>query len=160
MPLKNNRLHANANHNAGSPQRYCIGTRAGLECDVMIILIPTFNEEACIETVLADTAAISKANGYRILVVDDGSTDGTIFCVRSHPDHPDTIAILPLTHGGKDAALWAGIEEADDAWIGMMDADGQYDPADFSGSRRRPTPMAPMRCGVFVTNVTIHAGGC
>jgi dolichol-phosphate mannosyltransferase len=97
----------------------------------MVLLLPTFNEEECISAVLDDALAACRPHGHRILVVDDGSSDATAARVRAHPGHPDSVDLLPLAHGGKDAALWAGIEAAQDEWIGMMDADGQYDPADL-----------------------------
>lgn len=98
----------------------------------MIILIPAFNEEECIRAVLDELMPHCKAGGHNVLIIDDGSTDCTVDRVKSHPDYPATVNLLTLPHRGKDVALWAGIEAADDEWIGMMDGDGQYDPGNFS----------------------------
>lgn len=98
----------------------------------MIILIPAFNEEECIRTVLDELMPHCKAGGYKVLIMNDGSTDRTVDLVKSHPDYLTIIKLLTLPHRGKDVALWAGIEAADDEWIGMMDGDGQYDPGNFS----------------------------
>lgn len=97
----------------------------------MIVLIPTFNEEACIRPVLDEVVRVCEPTGHRILIMDDGSTDNTVSLVEAHPAFGTTIQVLACPHGGKDLALWAGIAAAQDEWLGMMDADGQYDPVDF-----------------------------
>lgn len=43
----------------------------------MIVLVPTFNEEDCIRSVLDELVRACQPNGHRILVIDDGSTDAT-----------------------------------------------------------------------------------
>jgi Glycosyl transferase family 2 len=98
---------------------------------LMIVLIPTFNEEECIRAVLDELVPICEPVGHRILIMDDGSTDATVSFVEAHPAFGNTIQLLACPHGGKDLVLWAGIEAADEEWLGMMDADGQYDPTDL-----------------------------
>jgi dolichol-phosphate mannosyltransferase len=101
------------------------------------ILIPAHNEEnnlaQLINEIVAVMAQAKPAPDYEIVVVDDGSTDGT------------SAEILPLTsslgvvrliaHGrraGKSAALKTGFDRCEGAWIATLDGDGQNDPADLA----------------------------
>ncbi|MBN1153361.1 glycosyltransferase family 2 protein [candidate division KSB1 bacterium] len=88
------------------------------------ILIPAYNAEKYIKSVIAKTQAITS---YRIVVVDDGSTDHTAEQCKS-------IGIDVLSHStnkGKGEALKSGfiymMQHEFDAVI-TLDADGQHDP--------------------------------
>jgi len=95
------------------------------------VLIPAWNERECIVAVLDEFETTPSLAGVKLLVVDDGSTDGTGPLLdeyaRSHP----RMKALHVPHGGKDRALWAGFMAVTTEWTGMMDGDGQYDPKDF-----------------------------
>ncbi|MEM7626671.1 MAG: DUF2062 domain-containing protein [Planctomycetota bacterium] len=97
-----------------------------------VLLLPTYNNAPVLGAVLAGVAAL----GRPMLVVDDGSTDGTAGVldefVAAHPDA--TLHRLPHPRNrGKGAALRTGF--ADAAARGYthalsIDTDGQHDPAD------------------------------
>lgn len=98
----------------------------------LIILIPTFNEEENIETVIKSLPKnLAGIGSIEYVVIDDGSTDKTKeralvagARVVSHPENK-----------GVGAALQTGIAEALSAHADYMvniDADGQFDPSDIS----------------------------
>lgn len=99
--------------------------------DTITVLIPAWNEKDCISSVLQEFEGPPGLAAVRLLVVDDGSTDGTGAVLDEyHRAHPGMEA-LHVPHGGKDRALWAGFGAIRTEWTGMMDGDGQYDPNDF-----------------------------
>jgi glycosyltransferase involved in cell wall biosynthesis len=93
------------------------------------IILPAFQEEQGIPPLLMQIGAVmaKMRRSYEILVVDDGSTDGTAARAREAGarviSHPYNI--------GNGAAVKTGIREARGRVIVMMDADGQHEPADI-----------------------------
>jgi glycosyltransferase involved in cell wall biosynthesis len=84
-------------------------------------------------------AAHAAAPGAAVYVVDDGSDDGTAAAAQAAG-----AAVLALSHGGKGAALAAGVARALDDGADVLvtlDADGQHPPADV------PRLAAPVREG-------------
>lgn len=101
-------------------------------CDISV-LMPAFNEAENLVEVVPATAAALDAIGrsWEIVVVDDGSTDGTrttMAALRS----PQVRYIRLRRNSGKSAALAVGLEHVDGEAIVLMDADGQDDPAEIS----------------------------
>lgn len=89
------------------------------------VVIPAYNEERGIGPVLeqlAQTLAQSQ-RPYEIVVVDDGSRDGTRAVVQAHPD---VRLLLHPTNRGYGAALKTGIRRAHYATVCITDADGTY----------------------------------
>ena len=100
------------------------------------VVLPVYNEAACIAAVLDELQAVlADAGGrFEIVLVDDGSTDGTrplleAFC-RRRPSETRLLALGANT--GQSAAFWAGIQASRGDTIVLMDADGQNDPADIA----------------------------
>src|SRR5580704_3410259 len=88
------------------------------------IVIPAFNEAASIGVVVRDLAAA--APWLEILVVDDGSTDGT----GAHAAAAGARVIRHPYNKGNGAAVKSGIRQSAGAFILIADADGQHRPAD------------------------------
>jgi glycosyltransferase involved in cell wall biosynthesis len=95
------------------------------------IIVPTYNEEATIIPVL-DRIAAHTLDGYsfEIIIVDDGSTDGTLGQLSNRPDLY-TKLINHSINSGKGKALRTGIKEASGDFILFQDADLEYHPADY-----------------------------
>ncbi|MEZ5216606.1 MAG: glycosyltransferase family 2 protein [Ilumatobacteraceae bacterium] len=92
------------------------------------VVIPCFNEVATVSTVL-DQVLDSPWVG-EVIVVDDGSTDGTRE-VLAAIDHPLVKILLQPENQGKGAALRRGFGEAGCDYVVVQDADLEYDPAEF-----------------------------
>jgi glycosyltransferase involved in cell wall biosynthesis len=91
------------------------------------VVIPAYNEEGAIASGVQDVhrALAPLALTYEVIVVDDGSTDGT----AREADKTDARVIHLRTNQGYGAALKKGIEASDSAYVVITDADGTY-PAD------------------------------
>jgi glycosyltransferase involved in cell wall biosynthesis len=90
-------------------------------------IIPAFNEEASIGQVLDRVAALDLDK--QVIVVDDGSTDGT----RGVAESRDGVMVLHQANRGKGAAIRAAIPHLDGDITVIQDADLEYDPADVPG---------------------------
>ncbi|NNU14922.1 glycosyltransferase family 2 protein [Parvularcula sp. ZS-1/3] len=94
------------------------------------IIIPCFNEAENIGAVISEVLEKSEAIGAKIIVVDDGSDDGTSEAANSVSSDRLTVITHP-NRAGKSAALRTGVLAADTIWIGTMDGDGQDNPDDL-----------------------------
>lgn len=100
-------------------------------------LIPAFNEAPTIGGVLDRIAQLEM--DYEVLVIDDGSSDGTADIVRARSEENSRIQILCKENGGKGSALRHGIPHCRGAIVVIQDADGEYDPNDV------PALIEPIR---------------
>jgi glycosyltransferase involved in cell wall biosynthesis len=92
------------------------------------IVIPAYNEEKGIQSILTQLDAVMKQRDIEseIIVVDDGSTDGTATAVRQQDD---VRLVQHHTNRGYGAAIKTGIRQAHHDWIAILDADGTYPPS-------------------------------
>ena len=101
----------------------------------LTVVIPFFNEVANVRSVLAEvrTTLVSLNASHEVIVVDDGSSDGTgaelDAVAREWPD----LKVIHFTRNrGQAAALWEGFQQARGAWISMLDGDGQNPPQELA----------------------------
>ncbi len=93
------------------------------------IIIPVYNERRTIEQILDRIEAAPMPGWEReIIVVDDGSTDGTREFLNSR--HGIQV-ILHEKNGGKGTAVRTGLAAATGAFVLIQDADLEYDPEDI-----------------------------
>ncbi len=92
------------------------------------IIVPCFNEkEAIFPAVEEIISALSEDVNYEIIVVDDGSTDGTAGILEEiESRYSQVIIIQHVTNIGYGAALKTGLRTAEGKLIVITDADGTY----------------------------------
>lgn len=94
------------------------------------IIIPVFNEMHTIEELVRRVKAQNVAG--EILIVDDGSTDGTRQILESMDGTGEVSVIYHERNLGKGAAVRTGIKNATGDILLIQDADLEYDPRDYA----------------------------
>ena len=99
----------------------------------LTIVVPVFNEEECLlpfkeamDHYLRITPMPTK-----VLLVDDGSTDGSLAIIRSMCAEARYHYLSLAANAGLSTALKAGFDHVQTPWIGYLDADLQTSPSDF-----------------------------
>lgn len=150
------------------------------------VVVPVYNEEESLEPLMQEMGGVLEALGkdYEIIIVDDGSTDGSYpILARLHRSHPRLKVVRLKRNFGQTAAVAAGLAYAKGEVIVAMDGDGQNDPKDIpallskldegfdlvSGwrcprqdpfwSRRLPSQIANGLIS-WMTRVRLHDYGC
>jgi glycosyltransferase involved in cell wall biosynthesis len=97
---------------------------------LLSVVIPVFNEVHTIDEIIRRV----RASGVpcELILVDDGSTDGTRPLLEKYRGHSDVNLILHETNQGKGAALKTGFLRARGNVVLVQDADLEYDPAEYS----------------------------
>ena len=105
----------------------------------LTIVIPVYNEAHTVEKVVNAVRAIETGLDHEIILVDDGSTDGTREALSNIAEkHTDVVAILHEHNQGKGAALRTGFQQATGDIVLIQDADLEYDPKEY------PRLLAPI----------------
>lgn len=110
---------------AGSPP-------AGAPAVELSIIVPAYNEVDNLEPLLAEIAE-KTAPGFEVVLVDDGSSDGTReAAVRLQAKYPFLVVRRHGRNLGKTAAIVTGMAAARGGIISVFDADLQFDPDDVT----------------------------
>ena len=108
----------------------------------LTIVMPVYNERATVEQAIASVLSTDISDSLELVVVDDGSTDGTGELLRDGT-WPDAVRLLRHERNrGKGAAIRTALAEANGRFTTIMDADLEYEPADI------PLLLEPLRTGV------------
>ena len=103
------------------------------------VVVPFFNEEESLPELVAwiDRVATTNQLSYEIIMVDDGSTDGSWGVVEKLKEqYPQIRAISFMRNYGKSAALYCGFDMAEGEVVFTMDADLQDSPDEIPEMRR------------------------
>jgi dolichyl-phosphate beta-glucosyltransferase len=121
------------------------GQGAGLACDHdLTVVVPAFNEERRLPATLEGLTAYLEQWGvdYRVVVVDDGSSDATARMTEGRGNRFSTIS---QTNAGKGAAVRNGVLRATGQVVAFTDADLPYD---LDGIRSAYNAIATGQCEV------------
>ena len=96
----------------------------------LTVIMPVFNERSTVAEVVRRMRAVELPFTLQVIVVDDGSSDGSDKVLRAIED--STIRVLRHEHNlGKGAAIRTGLAEARGDLLLIQDADLEYDPEDW-----------------------------
>jgi cellulose synthase/poly-beta-1,6-N-acetylglucosamine synthase-like glycosyltransferase/peptidoglycan/xylan/chitin deacetylase (PgdA/CDA1 family) len=116
--------------------------------DPVSVIVPAYNERAGIADTLA--SLLASDHPIEIIVVDDGSTDGTADVARAVAD--PRVRVVRQRNAGKAAALNRGIALARHELVVMMDGDTVFEPDTV---RRLVQPFADPRVGAVAGNAKV-----
>ncbi len=95
------------------------------------VLIPVYNEEHTVGDIIARVLALGSVV-KEVVVVDDGSKDGTAESVRRAASGQPKVKFFPQpVNQGKTAAIRKALEECTGEIVIIQDADAEYDPAEI-----------------------------
>jgi glycosyltransferase involved in cell wall biosynthesis len=140
---------------------------------LLSIIVPVYNEAGTIAAVLDRLRTISLPVRREIIVVNDGSTDGTREILDSLGTRPGVTVVNADRNRGKGSAIRLGLARAAGSIVAIQDADLELDPADLTvlvqpiadgaasvvyGSRflagRSTAPWMTVAANRFLTGVT------
>lgn len=104
------------------------------------LVVPAYNERESLPQLLEGVVREVGKMGltFEVVVVDDGSTDGSFEVIREWSGrHPELKGIRLARNFGQTAAMSAGLAMARGEVVGFLDADLQYDPADITPMLRK-----------------------
>ncbi len=104
------------------------------------VIIPVYNEENTLQEIVRRVQATGLA--HEILLVDDGSTDGTPQILSDLEQQAGIRALRHEHNKGKGAAVRTGIEAAEGEVLLIQDADLEYDPREY------PNLLRPIEEGI------------
>src|ERR1700677_2348356 len=103
------------------------------------VIVPVYNESSHVEELLQ--AIHASPVKKEIIIVDDGSTDGTREKLRSMPLSDDVTVVFHEKNCGKGAAIRTALEYARGEYVLIQDSDLEYDPQDY------PALLRPLQSG-------------
>lgn len=102
-----------------------------LPIPLVTVIIPAKDEALNLPVLLDEVGAALHALAYELIVVDDGSTDGTWeLLTRRAANDPRLRPVRHARSAGQSTSVWQAARLARGEWLATLDGDGQNDPAD------------------------------
>jgi cellulose synthase/poly-beta-1,6-N-acetylglucosamine synthase-like glycosyltransferase/peptidoglycan/xylan/chitin deacetylase (PgdA/CDA1 family) len=118
--------------------------------DPVSVIVPAYNEKEGIEAAVRSLAGGDHPGGIEVVVVDDGSTDGTAAIVDAL--RLPNVRVVRIPNGGKPNALNVGVALARHDLIVMVDGDTVFEP---DALRHLVQPFADPKVGAVAGNVKV-----
>jgi glycosyltransferase involved in cell wall biosynthesis len=99
---------------------------------MLSILMPVYNERERVERAIAEVLQTELPDELELIIVDDGSTDGTRGILRNGSWDPRVRVFEHERNQGKGAAVQTALGHARGEFAAIFDADLEYDPADLA----------------------------
>jgi glycosyltransferase involved in cell wall biosynthesis len=101
---------------------------------MLTILMPVYNERERVERAIEEVLDTVLPTTFELIVIDDGSTDGTREILRAWVERdPEALRLIEHDHNrGKGAAVRTGLDHAQGEFTCVFDADLEYDPEDLT----------------------------
>ncbi len=119
------------------------------------VIIPAYNAEdyidECLESVRAQTLS-----DIEILVIDDGSTDETLSCVRKHADADSRVCVMTQENQYAGVARNKGIAEATGEYLYFLDADDWIEPNTLETLVALPSSMVAILLSHVLRDLIIN----
>src|SRR5215211_8166425 len=94
--------------------------------------MPVYNEAGTVERAISDVLATEELSSRELIVVDDGSTDGSSELLRDRDWPADVRVLFHDRNRGKGAAVRTALAEARGEISAIFDADLEYEPEDLN----------------------------
>ena len=89
---------------------------------LLTVVVPAYNAEAYLARAL--DSVVGFGSELEVLVVDDGSTDGTARLAQAYADrYPEEVRLVSKPNGGHGSAINTGLEHARGAYLKVVDAE-------------------------------------
>ncbi len=102
------------------------------------LIVPVYNTEQYLDECIASILA-QQFTDFELLLIDDGSTDGSLPLCQQAACRDSRVRILTQPHAGVSAARNRGIDAARGEWIGFIDSDDRVEPGYLSAFVERGT---------------------
>jgi glycosyltransferase involved in cell wall biosynthesis len=99
---------------------------------MLSILMPVYNERERVERAIDEVLGTELPTDFELIVVDDGSTDGSLDILRGRNWGSRVRLIEHPQNRGKGAAVQTALAQAEGEYSAIFDADLEYDPADLA----------------------------
>ena len=99
---------------------------------MLSILMPVYNERVRVERAIREVLGTELPVDFELIVVNDGSTDGTTEILRDVDWGPSVRLLEHTENRGKGAAVQTALAEAQGEFSAIFDADLEYDPRDLA----------------------------
>ncbi len=90
------------------------------------VVVPVFNEAESLSNVLMEMVPFCRDHSWKLILVDDGSSDNTLSILKEYEGSPDIKIIHHKVNRGYGGALKTGIMECRTQYVVTIDADGQH----------------------------------